>query len=320
MTIKSYWRIDVARDAARSEARLRPQGPTLFRDVRTPALNRYDYYAQVAQAAAQTAFDGVFLPHRPESDDSGIVAAAIAREVPRIALVAEFPASAGSAVYAAKQAVSFQRATRERLGWAIAPSADAAERARDGDHVPDDRLVERTEEFLRVARGVHGERPFSFSGAHFEVQGGGFEAPLNRVAFPPVFLQGDSEEALGLSARQADVHLFAAAPVATLRSLIEGLDALAVREGRSVAFGVILAVLAREHADEAHADAWRAGVGGAAIVGDYAGVAVRLAELASLGVTHFVLGAPSSLEEAYSIGQHVLPRFRALTERVAAAA
>jgi hypothetical protein len=37
---------------------------------------------------------------------------------------------------------------------------------------------------------------------------------------------------------------------------------------------------------------------------------------AAVGVTHFVLeAAPSSLEEAYRIGQHVLPRFRALTER-----
>ena len=57
-----------------------------------------------------------------------------------------------------------------------------------------------------------------------------------------------------------------------------------------------------------------------AIVGNYADVAERLAALAALGITQFVLTAPSSLEEAYAIGQHVLPRFRALTEGVRAAA
>ena len=318
MTIQTYWQLDVAEDAARSEPGARQSG--LFRDVRTLTLNRYDYYAQIAHAAAQTAFDGLFLPHRPQSDDSGIVAAAIAREVPRLVLIPEFPASAGSAVYAAKQAVSFQRQTHERLGWAIAQPADSAARARDGDHVPEEQLHARTEEFLTVARGVHAERPFDFAGEHFEVQGGGFQAPLNRVAFPKVFLQGESEEALDLSARAADVHLFAAAPSSDLRGLIETLDALAVRAGRSIEFGVIQPVLARDDAADARRDADRAGLPDTAITGTYAEVAQRLAGLAALDLRHFVLAAPSSLEEAYRIGQHVLPRFRALTERVAAAA
>jgi alkanesulfonate monooxygenase len=320
MTIQSYWRLDVAADPSRSEARARPHLSALVRDVRSAAPNRYDYYAQVAQAAAQTGFDGVFLPHRPQSDDSAIVAGAIAREVPHILLVPQFPASLGSAVYAAKQAVSFQRATHARLGWAITASAEAADRARDGDRLAEEELVEWTEEFLTVARGVHGERPFSFAGRYFDVKDGGFEAPLNRVPFPPVFLQGESEEVLALSARAADVHLFAAAPLAKLRSLVEGLDSLALKAGRAVAFGLIQPVLAREDSAEARRDAQRAGLAESAIVGDYAEVAVRLAELAGLGITHFVLGAPASLEEAYRVGQHVLPRFRALTETVRAAA
>lgn len=318
MTIQTYWQLDVAEDAARSEPGARQSG--LFRDVRPVTLNRYDYYAQVAQAAAQTAFDGLFLPHRPQSDDSTIVAAAIAREVPRLTLIPEFPASAGSAVYAAKQAVSFQRQTHERLGWAIAKEPDGAARARNGDHVPEERLHARVEEFLTVARGVHAERPFSFAGDHFEVQGGGFLAPLNRVAFPKVFLQGESEEALALSARVANVHLFAAAPLSELRSLVEALDALAVRAGRSVEFGLIQPVLARDDAEDARRDAERGELPDTAVVGSYAEVAQQLADLTALGFRHFVLAAPSSLEEAYRIGQHVLPRFRALTERVAAAA
>ncbi|NIJ20239.1 alkanesulfonate monooxygenase [Sphingomonas naasensis] len=318
MTIRVYWQLDVAEDAARSEPGARQSG--LFRDVRPSTLNRYDYYAQVAQAAAQTAFDGLFVPHRPQSDDSNIVVAAIAREAPRLSLIPEFPASAGSAVYAAKQAVSFQRQTHERLGWAIADAGEAAERARDGDHVPEEQVHARVEEFLTVARGVHAERPFSFAGAHFEVEGGGFHEPLNRVAFPKVFLQGESEEALALSARAADVHLFAAAPLSRLGGLAGTLDGLALREGRSIELGLVQPVLAREDAGDARRDAARAGLPDTAIAGSYAEVAERLAESAASGFRHFVLAAPSSLEEAYRIGQHVLPRFRALTERVAATA
>ena len=305
MTVQSYWRIDPAADPTRSEPSARRAG--LFRDVRPATINRYDYYAQVAQAAAQTAFDGLFIAYRAESDDSRILAATIAREVPRLTLVAEFPSSSGSAVYAAKQAVSFQRATHERLGWAIAPSDDAGDAA-------------RTEELLTVARGVHGRHPYDFAGTYFEVRGGGFQAPLNGVRFPPVFLQGNGEEALALSARAADVHLFAAAPIDQLRHAIEALDAESLRHGRSVGFGLIQPVLARENAGEAQRDAARSGVAPGTLVGDHDGVAARLAEYAALGIDHFVLGAPSALEEAYVVGQHVLPRFRALTDAARVAA
>ena len=112
MTVRIYWQLDVAQQPARGEIAARPAPTGIARDVRTRAITRYDHYAQIAQAAAQTAFDGLFIVHRPQSDDAAIVAAAIARDVPRIEFVAEFPASAGSAVYAAKQAVTLQRATR----------------------------------------------------------------------------------------------------------------------------------------------------------------------------------------------------------------
>jgi alkanesulfonate monooxygenase len=288
--------------------------------LRSGSLNRFDYYAQIAQAAAQTAFDGVFVAHRANADESRIVAGALARELRRIDYVAEFPASVGSAVYAAKQATTFQRGTHERFGWAIAPDGDAAARAREGDAVPEDQLGARLAEFLTVARGVHTERPYSFSGEHFEVQNGGFEAPLNRVPFPTVFLQGDSEEALDLSARHADVHLFRAGGIDRLAALVEGLDALAKQADRSVAFGLLQPVLARETEEEARLEANREGRAPGTLVGSYDAVAAHLAELAALGISHFVLSAEPSLEEAYRIGQHVLPRLRALAHPTRAAA
>ena len=312
MTVNVYWQLDVASEPSRLEAAARPHRQPFVRDVRTSALGRYDYYAQIARAAAQTAFDGLFLPHRAQSDDSQIVAAAIAREVPRLLLIPQFPASVGSAVYAAKQAVSFQRLAHERLGWAIAPDGDAAARARDADHVPEEQLSERLAEFLTVARGVHAQRPYAFEGKHFEVLNGGFEAPLNRVGFPKIFLEGETEEALELSARHADVHLFREEPLQSLRALIETLDTLASGRERQVEFGLVQHVVAREYADEAQDDARRARVSPSAIVGDYGGVARELAGRAALGVTHFVLTASPSLEETYRVGQHVLPRLRAL--------
>lgn len=319
MTIQTYWQIDPAAEPRRLEPSAH-QVHGIVRNLRSGPLNRFDYYAQIAEAAAQTAFDGVFVAHRDEADESRIVAGALAREVRRIAFIAEFPASVGSAVYAAKQAASFQRGTHDRFGWAIAPDGVPASRAREGDLVPDDQLGQRLDEFLTVARGVHTERPFSFAGAHFEVQNGGFEAPLNRVPFPTVFLQGESEEALDLSARHADVHLFRPGPIDKLAGLVEGLDALAKQADRAVAFGLLQPILARETDDEAKLEANRIGRAPGTLVGSYDVVAAHLAELAALGISHFVLSAEPAIEEAYRIGQHVLPRLRALAQPTRAAA
>lgn len=314
MTIQTYWQLDPAAERSRSEPGDRPRWQPVIREIRNASINRYDHYAQIARAAAITGFDGLFIRHRDAQDDSQIIAAAIARSTPRLLLVPEFPASVGSAVYAAKQAVSFQRLTHGRLGWAIAPDADAKARARIADHVADDDLVARAEEFLTVACGVHGTRPFSFKGRFFEVKGGGFEEPLNRVAFPKVFLRGDSEEAGALSARQADVHLLDAAPVETLRNAVEAIDRQALAVGRSIEFGLVASVVARESDEEARE------AGPADIAGSYQAVADNLAALAAIGIRHFVLSASPSLEEAYRIGQFVLPRFRAACDPARAAA
>jgi alkanesulfonate monooxygenase len=269
-----------------------------------------------AQAAAQTAFDGLFLPHRPQSDDSAIVAAAIAREVPRLALIPEFPASAGSAVYAAKQAVSFQRQTHERLGWAIA-TRPRRTRARAGDHVAEEQLCadrgvpdRRARRPWRNGRSLH-RRAFRSAGRRLP-------GPAQPRRFPTGVPAGRERGGTGLSARAADVHLFAASR--RLRGLIETLDTLALRAGRSVAVRRDPAGAGARRGRRGAKGCRAGGAGRHAIVGSYAEVAARLADLAALGSRHFVLAAPSSLEEAYRIGQHVLPRFRALTERVAAAA
>lgn len=313
MTISSYWQIDTAAEPRRAEPSLRPRLPALVRDRRRPSQNRFDYYAQLAQAAAQTGFDGVFLPYRRDADESRIVAAVVARAAPRIVVVPEFPASVGSAVYAAKQATTFQRSTGGRFGWAIAPDADAATRAAEGDDIGDDALHERTDEFLTVARGVHDRRPFTFEGRHFEVKDGGFDAPLNRLPFPKLFLQGEDEEALALSARHADVHLFRAASPERLAAAIAWLGELAAQAGRRVAFGLIQPVLVRETEEEARQEAARGAAGEGALVGSFDGVAADLTRLADLGISHFVLSSTPSLEEGYRVGQHLLPRLHSLT-------
>jgi len=241
-------------------------------------------------------------------------------------------------VYAAKNAVSFQRFTGGRFAWQIGHGGDAAARRRQGDAAPDADILPRIEEFITVARGVQNTSPFSFKGRFFEVQDGGFKGPLASHPVNSIYLTGETPEALAVSARQADVHVFDAAPVADLQPSIASLQTQARQLGRAVAAGVRLDVLARETFDEALRDArrYRSGAGlpdelpsdgGAAafwpgfaqaqtgahgaLVGSYAQVAAALEAYAQAGVSSFVLAAIPHFEEAYRIGEHVLPRVRA---------
>ncbi|HEX7819755.1 MAG TPA: LLM class flavin-dependent oxidoreductase [Sphingobium sp.] len=314
MTIRIYWEIDSAAEPRRAEAALRIAWSEKLRDPRTSRNRRRHYYEQIARAAAGTTFDGLFIRYRPESDDSQILAASLARLVPGLALIPEFPASIGSAVYAAKEAVSFQRATQGRLSWAIAPDRASEERAADGDSVADADLLARAEEFLAVARGVHGQTGFTHHGRFFAVENGGFPPPLNRVPFPPVILQGKDEDHLALSARQADIHLFNATSIAALRVQADRLDALAVVEGRSVAHAVRLAITARETPEEAPESS------ATTLTGSYDEVADALAAWVEAGVTHLFLAGEPSLEEAYRVGAFVLPKLRARIGAAQAAA
>lgn len=306
-------------------------------DPRGTRFNYFDYAHQVARAADLSGFDGIQIQHDPEGDESWIVAGYVARGTRHLTLLTEFDAARGSAVYAAKNAVSFQRFTGGRFAWQISVNGDAAQRRRSGDFVADGNLHARVDEFITVARGVLTGTGFDFKGRFFEVLDGGFKGPLADKPAPRVYLSGSSDEALKLSARQADVHLLDAAPPDELAAAIATLRKYAAESGRSVTAGLRIDLLARETEEEALRDAlrywnqtgkrngvkqpvaptnlWRdlsvdrTGARGT-LVGSYEQVIDRLAEYAAAGIGSFVLGAIPSFEEAYRVGEHVLPALR----------
>ena len=306
-------------------------------DPRGKAFNFLDHLHQIARAADLAGFDGIQIQNDLAGDESWIVAGYLARASRRLKLLTEFEASRGSAVYAAKNAASFQRFTGGRFAWQISQGGDAATRRQHGDYAAQADILPRIGEFVKVAKGVLTQSPFSFKGRFFEVLDGGFNGPLANKPVPLVYLSGNSPEALELSAQWADVHVLDAAPLEELKEAISTLQALAAGQGRSLSFGLRIDVLARETEDEAVHDAQRflaqsgRAVGSsdpivapglwagfatertgakASLVGSYGTVAERLAKYAEAGISSFVLAAIPHFEEAYRIGEQVLPVVR----------
>jgi len=345
MTAEYYWTLPTrgsgrgAADVSESRSDWSPGGGTLgpsIRDVRPGHYSYVDHLAHITRAAAVSGFSGVFVPFDSQGEDSWIVSAALAREIPSLAFVTEFPPTFGTPVYAAKMSATFQRFSGGRLGWKLAVEDDQAGGGPFGDHVEgSDRFV-RAGEFLDVATGIWGQEGFTFKGRFFEVEEGGLRHPLSRYPRPPVTLSGATPEALALSATHGDVHLWESPRPHELEQHKRELDRLASSQGSHLRHGLQLAVVARETPQEAWDEVRRlwfhAGAGNqeeferlvlapelwsgfrhigqhatSGVVGSYEQVASYLRSVSDAGIEVFYLGASPPLEEAYRFGEHVVP-------------
>ncbi len=346
MTTEFIWQLPISGDGRYGNAlkqrrgerssSAHPYSPGVT-DPRGNKFNYFDHLHQVARAADLSGFDGIRIPESPEGDEPWIVAGYVARGTRYLKLLTEFEASRGSAVYAAKNAVSYQRFTGGRFAWQISLGGNSKQRRALGDFAEDEQVAPRIEEFVTVARGVLTEDPYSYKGEHFEVLNGGFRGALANQVVPPIYLSGNTPEAYEISAKVADVHVFDALQPDALKQEISALDAQAKKHGRAIQYGLRIDIVARETEREAIADArryWDQSGGdrasgdplisnqlwgglstdntgaAATLVGSYEQVAEALLAYAAVGVDSFLLSAVPHFEEAYRIGEHVLPLVR----------
>ena len=300
----------------------------------TGALPAFDLLAQGGRAAEIATLGGVVAPYDPAGEESWGVAGDQLRHSRWSQVIVQFPTTFATPVYAAKVSATLQRFSAGRLGWWLTPDADESALGL-GEVAVADRWA-RAGEFLRVARGVWSGGPFDFDGEHYQVLGGGFGGPATGLPFPRTHLSGRRREALELSARHGDVHVFT--PETGLEASVAELRELAGAAGRTVEVALQLSVLAREDAtdvafaldsldlppvDRAGLEAsggqrpepWRsfakADQTGTAtelgVAGTYAEIAEVLRGYTELGVSTFVLDLRPSIEETYRLGEHLVP-------------
>ncbi|MDP9865725.1 MULTISPECIES: LLM class flavin-dependent oxidoreductase [Streptosporangium] len=236
----------------------RPDFPGPVTDLRR-AYGPFDHLAQVGRAAEIAAFHGALAPFDPEGEESLVVAAGVLRQSRWLRAVAEFHPGIATPVYAAKVSASLQRFSTDRLDWKLAVDLDRGTARAQGDFLEGPDRYARAEEFLTVAKGVWSEEGYTYEGRFYQVLAGGFQPPLAGRLFPRIHLSGTSKEALELSARHADVHVF------------DPEDDIEAAGLPGVAYGLRIPVLARDDDDEAWEAArrlWRRDGGTAATLPD----------------------------------------------------
>lgn len=115
-----------------------------------------------------------------------------------------------------------------------------------------DERYRRSEEFIRVLKGMWTEDEFHFRGDFYRINGGWVKPKPISQPYPEVFQGGNSKAARRMAARVSDWYFMNGNTVEGVREQIEEVSALARQEGRRVKFGLNAFALVRDSEAEAH--------------------------------------------------------------------
>jgi FMNH2-dependent dimethyl sulfone monooxygenase len=116
-----------------------------------------------------------------------------------------------------------------------------------------DERYRRSEEFIRVLRGMWTEDEFHFKGDFYRINGGWVKPKPLAAPHPEIFQGGNSKAARRMASRVSDWYFMNGNTVEGVREQVEEISALAREEGRTVKFALNAFALVRDTEAEAHA-------------------------------------------------------------------
>lgn len=204
------------------------------------------YLRQIAQAADHLGYPGVLLPTGRSCHDAWVAASMLAASTERLKFLVAIRPGLMSPGVAARMAASFDRLSNGRLLINVVTGGDPVENAGDGFHLSHDERYRLTDEFLTIWRGVmQGER-LNFKGDYFDIRDGNVIHCGVQQPHPPLWFGGSSPAGQEVGARHADTYLTWGEPPDQVREKIKEVREKALRNGRTLEFGIRLHIIVRE--------------------------------------------------------------------------
>ncbi len=167
----------------------------------------FPYLKQIAQAVDNLGYYGALLPTGVSCEDSWVTASSLMPVTERMKfLVAVRPGLLSPSV-AARMAATLDRMSNGRLLINVVTGGDPVELAGDGLHLPHDKRYELTDEFLEVWREVMSGEAINFKGNHYHFEQSRIAFPPIQKPYPPLYIGGSSDAAIGVTAKHIDVFL-----------------------------------------------------------------------------------------------------------------
>lgn len=295
----------------------------------------------VLMAADRSGFDLVLFAERHHGADleAFMLAGAASGWTERMKLLVAVHPGLWAPQLIAKMTTTLDRMSGGRAAINLVTGWNVAEARMYGGDVmlEDDRRYDRAEEFVRVLRGMWSERPFTFRGVYYDVDGAELLLRPANSQLPEIYTASRSPAGLDMVARVADwwflsFDKFAATADAMFDSIkrsIDGMRESAQREGREVKIAFNPFVVLGTSRDAAMAEAERLlipqpGDGDArklvsrvgpsmraGCVGTPAQVRAQLEQYHAMGIDLVLLQYAPTVENAEQIGAELIEPLRA---------
>lgn len=213
------------------------------------------YLSQIARAADELGYFGVLIPTGKSCEDSWVIASAMVPLTQRLRYLVAVRPGLSEPSMTARMAATLDRLSGGRLLVNVVAGGDPVELEGDGVWLKHDERYEATDEYLRVWRGMMSGETVDFEGKHVRIKGGKLLFPPVQLPYPPLYFGGSSAAGQKVAAEQCDVYLTWGERPAEVAEKIAQMRDLAVKEGRTLRFGIRLHVIVRETEKEAWAAA-----------------------------------------------------------------
>lgn len=214
----------------------------------------YPYLKQVAQAVDSLGYEGALLPTGQSCEDAWIVASSLIEATNQMKFLVAVRPGIMSPTQAARMTSTFDRLSNGRILINVVTGGDPVELAGDGLQLKHHERYELTDEFLTVWRELleHGES--NYEGDYLHIDGGKLLFSALQKPYPPLYFGGSSQVGQEVAAKHVDVYLTWGETPDKVKEKIEYVRKLAVKQGRTIRFGIRLHVIVRETEEEA----WKA--------------------------------------------------------------
>ncbi|MGL4620166.1 dimethylsulfone monooxygenase SfnG [Chroococcidiopsis sp.] len=220
----------------------------------------YDYNAQLAQTAEQVGFDYALAQARFIASygaeyqlEALTMVAALAPVTKKLKLIAAVHPGLWHPGVVAKMGATIDFLSQGRFCLNVVSGWFKNEFTIYGEPWLDhDERYRRSEEFIRVLKGMWTEDEFHFKGDFYRINGGWVKPRPVSSPHPELFQGGNSKAARRMASRVSDWYFMNGNTIEGVREQIEEVSALARQEGRKVKFGLNAFILVRDTEAEAH--------------------------------------------------------------------
>jgi alkanesulfonate monooxygenase len=197
------------------------------------------YIANAALLHERGGFDRILVAFHSHSPDSILIAQHAASATSRLGLLVAHRPGFVAPTLAARQFATLDALTGGRVAIHVITGGNDLELQADGDHLTKAERYARAAEYIRIVRREwQGGDAFDHDGAFYHIRGAHSAILPQQARGIPVYFGGASDEAIAVTAEQADGYALWGEPLEQAAELVGRVKAAAANHRRSLRFSI----------------------------------------------------------------------------------